>query len=102
MPWRQVDAMTERFQFIRDARQRLATLEPVTRLRPTFAHEPRAAPPLVRAGDYRLEGTGAGGVLLGASAFGLVRTRAAVPTSQRPRPRIARARRWLSEVSVSP
>jgi putative transposase len=25
MPWRQVDAMTERFQFIRDARQRLVT-----------------------------------------------------------------------------
>lgn len=26
MPWRQVDAMTERFQFIRDARQRLVTV----------------------------------------------------------------------------
>lgn len=25
MPWRQVDAMDERFQFIRDARQRLAS-----------------------------------------------------------------------------
>ncbi|MGH7461068.1 MAG: helix-turn-helix domain-containing protein [Longimicrobiales bacterium] len=25
MPWRQVEAMTERFQFIRDARQRLVT-----------------------------------------------------------------------------
>jgi hypothetical protein len=25
MPWRQVNVMTERFQFIRDARQRLVT-----------------------------------------------------------------------------
>jgi hypothetical protein len=32
MPWRQMDAMTERFQFIRDARRRLVTFTELSAL----------------------------------------------------------------------
>ena len=48
MPWRQVDVMTERFQFIRDAGQRLVTFTELCA--PAL---PAAATGKTESADYR-------------------------------------------------